>query len=51
MKIDDDNTYKLRIILNCSEETVNVTLKGKVIYSRYFKSNKLAKNGIIITKN
>lgn len=51
MKIDDYNTHKLKIILNCSEETVNVSLEGELIYSRYFKSNKLAKNGIIIVKN
>lgn len=51
MKIDDYNTHKLKIILNCSEETVAVALEGKIIYSRYFKSNKLAKNGIVIIKN
>nr|WP_302596662.1 glycoside hydrolase family 13 protein [uncultured Cellulosilyticum sp.] len=50
LKIDDYNQNKLKIILNCSENEIEVPIEGQVMYSRYLKVNKLGKNGILIIK-
>ena len=45
-----ERNEQLKVILNCSKETIDLTADGKVVWSRYFKDNKLASNGILIIK-
>ena len=50
VKYNDTDNEQLKVILNCSKETIDLTADGKVVWSRYFKDNKLASNGILIIK-
>ena len=49
IKIDDYDNEKIAVVLNCSEEDLEIE-KDKVLFSNLYKSNKLKPNGILIYK-
>lgn len=46
----DENQEKIQILLNCSQETVNVKGQGEVLFARGFENGELAVNGTLIRK-
>ena len=49
IKLDDFNN-KIQIIVNCSEEDVEIQNEGKVLFSNLYEKNILKRNGVIISK-
>ena len=50
IKIDDYDSNKIAIILNCDKKTVSVKCKGEILLSHLYKEEQLETGGILIMK-
>jgi len=50
IKIDDYDSKKIAVILNCDRESVEVSVKGEILLSHLYKEDQLESGGILVVR-